>query len=377
MPTDLKAECRWLVPLALITGLAFAAAHLTGAMHGIAAADIVARYAVKILFLAPIVIIASVAGFVVLCALQRERSPLKRVGGLLKDRFPTVSVGIAASLGVLLIPVLMGAFGTFKMLLPLSRDFNWDGAFAAADRILFMGWQPWQLTHALFGGPIATNIIDFIYALWVPTLFVAVALAAVAPRLDRARFFLAFGASWILIGVAGAYLFASAGPCYLALTGDDASSQFAPLMARLHAAPAGDPLDAVVWQGLLWNAHVTSTYDFARGISAMPSMHNAMTVLYVLVFWNGPALLRYCSRAFCLAIFIGSVHLGWHYALDGIVAAAAMVAIWVATNAYLRSCGYVAAVQGTRASGARGSEGENFGGVAPAPALATADGSGS
>lgn len=375
MPTELKVECHWLVPLALMTGFAFAAAHFLGSVHGIAAAEIVSAYTGRILILSPVAVTASVVGFVLICGLQRERAPLTRLVRLLKNRFPSASVGITGLLGALLLPVLMGAFGTFKMLMPLSRDFDWDSTLAAADRLLFLGWQPWQLTHALFGGTLATSAIDLLYTLWVPLLLIAVALAAVAPRLERARFLLAFGASWLLIGVAGAYLFASAGPCYLALTGVDAATQFDPLMNRLHTASRANPLNAVVWQGMLWNAHVTSKYDFGMGISAMPSMHNAIAVLYALVFWNASAWLRYGSRIFCLVIFVGSVHLGWHYALDGIIAAAAMIAIWAATNAYLRSCGYVAAVEGARAGAIADSEEDYRGGIASAPGLSTADAS--
>ena len=51
-------------------------------------------------------------------------------------------------------------------------------------------------------------------------------------------------------------------------------------------------------------------------------------------------------------IFLGSVHLGWHYALDGIVAWAMMWAIWVAAGAFLDRSGYSAAVRGENAEAA-------------------------
>jgi hypothetical protein len=135
----------------------------------------------------------------------------------------------------------MASFGTLKMLMPLMRDFTWDDSFAAADRMLFFGYQPWQFTHAVFGSPFLTDLIDTAYTNWVVLLYTAVlGFALLAPRYERARFFLSFAASWLLIGVVGAYAFASAGPCYAQLVGAVSAAEFAPLMARLKAIHEGD-----------------------------------------------------------------------------------------------------------------------------------------
>ena len=132
----------------------------------------------------------------------------------------------------------MAAFGTLKMLMPLYREFAWDDSLAAADKLIFLGYQPWQFTHALFGSGLLTNFIDNAYTYWVVALYTAVvAFAVLAPRYDRARFFLSFAASWLLIGVIGAYVFASAGPCYATAIGAASAPDFAPLMARLEGNP--------------------------------------------------------------------------------------------------------------------------------------------
>jgi hypothetical protein len=184
--------------------------------------------------------------------------------------------------------------------------------------------------------------IDRIYTGWVPLLFVPVlCFAMFAPRHLRARFFLSFAASWLLIGVVGAFLFASAGPCYAQLIGATTVAEYAPSMERLHAVHTGGyQLGAVNWQEVLWTAHTSRDYGFAMGISAMPSIHNAVTMLYVLAVWGCSRLVRLLTVAFAAIILIGSVHLGWHYALDGLFAWATAAAIWVAAGRFLSWAGY-------------------------------------
>jgi membrane-associated phospholipid phosphatase len=120
-----------------------------------------------------------------------------------------------------------------------------------------------------------------------------------------------------------------------------AAADYAPLMERLKAIHAsGTILNAVDWQEQLWRAHVTRDYGFARGVSAMPSMHNAIAFLYVLTVRNASLLTRTLAWAFAVAILIGSVHLGWHYLVDGLFAWAAMAAVWWAAGAFLKWVGY-------------------------------------
>jgi len=69
-----------------------------------------------------------------------------------------------------------------------------------------------------------------------------------------------------------------------------------------------------------------------NGISAMPSMHVAMSMLFVLVAWNASSLLGVAFTVFAIVIAIGSVHLGWHYAVDGYVSAICMPILWTAAG---------------------------------------------
>jgi hypothetical protein len=60
----------------------------------------------------------------------------------------------------------------------------------------------------------------------------------------------------------------------------------------------------------------------------MPSMHVGVAVLLAIFGWKRHRLLGLGFSAFALVIFLGSIHLGFHYAVDGYVAAIMVVVIW-------------------------------------------------
>lgn len=337
--TPLRDELRWFGPFLVITGSLFLIAETVGSTTGTNAFAIIASYALRIFVVAPFVALAGITVFIVVCAFRREPNPTKVTMTLVGSRFSSPATIVSVSAAVLMMPILMGSYGVVKMLMPLSRPFTWDAALASVDRILFLGVDAWRVTHALFGAPLPTRMLDVAYTAWVPGVLVSVLIAAMAPRVQRARFFLSFAASWLLIGVFAAYVFASAGPCFAQQLGTANASWFVPLMDRL-TNDAAAPLNATIWQELLWQSHAARQYGFARGISAAPSMHNALCALYVLALANARPVLRVGAMIFAATIFVGSVHLGWHYAVDGLLGWAAMAAIWKAAGTYLDWCGY-------------------------------------
>ncbi|HYX45276.1 MAG TPA: phosphatase PAP2 family protein, partial [Sphingomicrobium sp.] len=281
----------------------------------------------------------------------------------LKSRFGSPALVAGTVTPMLIMPLLMGAFGALKQFMPLVAPFSADKWLPQIGRTIFR-IPAWRFTHALFGDPFSTMVIDRLYTAWVPFLFVIVFMVSVfAPRTIRARFFLSFAAAWVLLGLVAAYLFSSAGPCYAAYVGAPTANDYAPLMQRLHAIDAaGYHLGALEWQSQLWDAYSHHRYGFALGISAFPSMHNAISFLYVLAAWKARPWLRILAWTFASIILIGSVHLGWHYIADGLVAWPAMAVIWWGSGLYLRKCGYDAAV-----------EEEDYEFSRPAPAIPAAD----
>lgn len=334
-------EARWLIALVLAVVLASALALLAGENAAIPVVQIYSGYVETLLVLGVPVCLASAAALTIVLAFQRVQSPIAEIRRMAASRVGTWNCALGTLGPIVLLPLLMGAFGTLKQVMPMVTGFEWDNTFALIGREMFFGIPPWRITHAIFG-PRATQGLDFLYAAWVPLLFVMILGFSTLARPElRARFVLAFAGCWLLLGVVGAFVFASAGPCFAPLIGAPDGAEFAPLVARLHAMDkAGYPLVTLAVQNELWQSYISHSYGFGMGISAMPSMHNSMAFLYVLAAGGARAPVKVAAWLFAVTILIASVHLGWHYLADGLFAWAATAAIWRGAGIYLRWCGY-------------------------------------
>jgi hypothetical protein len=161
------------------------------------------------------------------------------------------------------------------------------------------------------------------------------------PRL-RMQFILTQLLTWTLVGNLAATLLSSAGPCYYALVvgGDD---PYAPLFAYLHQASDAMrfnlfgtmvdlPLSSLQLQDMLWQSHVQGDFGFAKGISAAPSMHIASTWIVTRFCFAVGRRAAILGSLFLLLIFVGAIHLGWHYAVDGYIAILMAWIIWRAVD---------------------------------------------
>ena len=89
-------------------------------------------------------------------------------------------------------------------------------------------------------------------------------------------------------------------------------------------ADLGLPVQDELWQGYVDNSVIV------RGISAMPSMHNGSALLFALAGYQVSRFAGHLLSAHAILIFIGSIHLGWHYAVDSYLAWALTLVIWFA-----------------------------------------------
>jgi lipopolysaccharide export LptBFGC system permease protein LptF len=165
---------------------------------------------------------------------------------------------------------------------------------------------------------------------------VGVAITIPGTNAVRDRFMISFAASWIIIGVLCAIMFSSVGPIFYDRLYEN-RSDYAVLIENLQRVNTAIPLNTLLVQEGLWHLYVTNTDAIISGISAMPSMHNAICVLIFLAARHIHRYLAIAACAYAILIFLGSVHLGWHYAVDGYASAIIVAIIWKAAGWRVRT----------------------------------------
>lgn len=230
---------------------------------------------------------------------------------------------------MLLLSIFMSVFSSWKVMIPDLQAFSWDASFAEWDRVLHGGIAPWQWLHPLLGRPWISSSINFVYNAWLLLLYFVLIWQAftIRNRTVRMQFYVTFFLTWSLLGSVAATALSSAGPCYFEYF-TQGENPFSPLMAYLRQASTQVPLWSLAVQDELWLGYSNRTLEVGRGISAMPSMHVSSALLMALVAWRIHPGLGWAFSVFLVAILIGSVHLGWHYAIDGYVSLIATTLLW-------------------------------------------------
>ena len=127
--------------------------------------------------------------------------------------------------------------------------------------------------------------------------------------------------------------FSASGPIFARLFHPELTGGFAGIgQAIASHLPAANPLRLT--QDYLAASIGSHVAVKGGGISAMPSMHLAAASIYVLAArrtrWLVPALL------FWAMIFLCSAYFGYHYWVDGLVAASVAALCWVAAERLFR-----------------------------------------
>ncbi len=233
----------------------------------------------------------------------------------------------------LLIPLFLNTYGSWKGMIPALHPFSFDRILTEADRVLHGGRLPWAHLQPLLGQPAVTRTLDVLYILWLPLNAGILVWQGWSSRGGiRARFFLSYVLVYIILGTGAAIALSSAGPCYYAaVTGQP--SPYAPLMDYLVSLDAEQPLFAVRVQRTLWENYAAGLGMPFVGISAMPSVHVAVAVLFAVVGWRTAPWLGAVLTLYAGVVLVGSVHLGWHYAVDGYLSIAGALVIWAGVGA--------------------------------------------
>ncbi len=227
--------------------------------------------------------------------------------------------------------LFMPLFSAMKSAIPLFNEFQWDQTFIEWDRALF-GMDAWRLFYPALFSPLILALIAFLYHLWIFLLYASGIFFAfhLSNRELRERFFVSYFLAWTIVGGLLAMYFSSVGPCFayplLGIT------DFQPLMAELRQANGQFPIMVLDVQDklALWQKYGEN--GLGGGITAMPSMHVSLALLFFLAVRRISAKAAWVFGLFFCVICVGSVVTGYHYAVDGLVAAAATYIIWVMTG---------------------------------------------
>jgi hypothetical protein len=266
---------------------------------------------------------------VVLFQLYRHRpvSPIRFSWRLLSKDLRIVERGLVALPCILLFTLFSSAFTSIKSAIGHLHPYRLDPLFAHWDSLIH-GGHAWELIHPLVGFPIVTFAINFSYNFWLFVMSISFAAATVmlGNRRLREQYLLTFLGCWILIGSLAAIGLSSVGPCFYGLLYPD--DPYAPLMSYLRSVDEVYPIWALPTQDMLWERHIASSTGLGSGISAMPSVHVAITTLNALFLSKLSRKAGLLGWAYLAVILLGSVHLGWHYAIDGYASIIGVLVIW-------------------------------------------------
>jgi hypothetical protein len=223
---------------------------------------------------------------------------------------------------VVLAGLNMVAFMWVKPLLNHLVPFWADPYLAAIDRGIF-GTDPWRLVKWLNTDFMALFYHRGWFALMVLLLLVVLSHPS-SPR--KSATLLTYFLLWTIFGPVVHVLMPAAGPVFYQRMGYGDS--FAALPQPEGVRHISD---------YLWGIYVGPRFAPGSGISAMPSLHIATTTWIVLATYVFARRWIIPIGITAFLIFLLSVSLGWHYAIDGFVGGAGALSLYAISHAAFRS----------------------------------------
>ena len=325
----------WAVPAAIIVAVEYLVAFLIALKVGFHYRIPFAAYAITGASIASIGVAVFILIKLISYATKGEPTP----GRALLFDLPKCAGFVV---GTLLVSVQIGVLTWTKIMLPIATPFWADPLLANLDHAIFR-IDPWRIAEALFGW--AAPLVDTAYITWAPIKFATLIAVLVLPE-SRTKTRIMVAYFLIMASAAlGQYLLSSAGPIFYARLG---------LGERFAALPV-EPWVATT-TSYLWRDYLRAGGEIGGGVSAMPSLHVGIALWVALVVRAYLPRLALLGFAYFALILVGSILLGWHYAIDGLVAIAIVAVAWRAaatstSGAFIRSgrAPEASLVAGTRA----------------------------
>ena len=299
-----RTDRLFLAPATVLVAIQLVFGTLLGIAGGYSfSPDLVRQLSIAAVFVFPI-FAGHFLFFLLRCIYRRAESPLAQ----LREDYRNHRWRVATTAWIILLIVLqVGLLNYSKSMIPMVTTYWADPLLAAADRLLFLGADPWTLFHQ-----IDVPFIDRIYAIWAPLMFGTI---LVLPFLKASKTRSIALLSWFLVFAIDImilqFTLPSGGPIFYERLGH--GSEFAGIPLHPVASQASD---------YLWTAYVARDSALGGGISAFPSMHVATSFWMALVWRSYSKPLGLAGFVFSGLILFGSVYLGWHYLWDGIVSIA-------------------------------------------------------
>ena len=232
--------------------------------------------------------------------------------------------GLAVGTALVSFYITYLAYRNLKSMVPLLRpDELFDRQLADLDRVLFLGSDPADLTHAIFGTGAAAEVLSLIYLFYVLCVPISLAVALVfSANLPGGLFYATAAAINWPIGALSYIALPALGPVYYAPEGFrdlpvTHVSKLQELMLDQRVEFLADP----------------SVPGTAQSIAAFASLHVSVLLTAVLA-----AYLLGFGRRTRLGLWVllwlsvlATVYLGWHYFIDDVAGVAiALLALWLA-----------------------------------------------
>ncbi len=213
--------------------------------------------------------------------------------------------------GIFLAGLNMTTFMWTKPLLNYLVPFWADPLLADLDSGLFLGNDPWRLLGWLNSSPMAIFYHRGWFAMMILTL---IAVLAAPPSPQKSAVMTTYFLLWSVAGPLIHILLPAAGPIFYAQLGY--GDRFAGL------ASVSETADVATY---LWTIYAGEGFGPGSGISAMPSLHIATVAWMIIAVRTFAPRMSVPMMAAGLLVFLLSIALGWHYAVDGVVGAAAAI----------------------------------------------------
>jgi hypothetical protein len=304
---------------ALIAGTMLIIGFTAAGMAGFDGTGLTAPYLVAIFKITCLSLLVYIFIAFVRLARSAADNPINRVLADLRTKAPLLL------LPAFIFPLFLVGYTNAKTAIPFLIGYGWEAIWADADKLIF-GQDTWRLAHQLMGTKYI-NLWDSLYSIiWAACLLLYKAnVTLYAKPRNVGVIYTAMLMTWLVGGWFMAYLMSAAGPVFAHLFDPAFAGRFAPLRSTLDAT-LGEHSATRIAQSYLSKSIDLHMAIKGGGISAMPSMHVGAVTIYVVsargTRWLVPAIL------FWIYIFLASAYFGYHYWVDGIVAALVAWGCW-------------------------------------------------